>query len=150
MFTKQIAFNVIPQIDLFLDNGMTKEEAKMINETKKILDPMIEVSATCVRVPVFVGHAESVNIEFEKNISPDEVRAILREAPGISVIDNPDDLQYTTPVECVREDNVFVSRIRRDESKDNAINMWIVADNLRKGAALNAIQIAEKLVENHL
>ena len=150
LFTRSIAFNVIPHIDSFLDNGMTKEEAKMINETKKILDPAISVSATCVRVPVFTGHAESVNITLERNLSVDEVRNILRSAPGITVVDDPSSLQYTTPLECVKEDNVFVSRIRQDESIENGFNLWVVADNLRKGAALNAVQIAELLVKNYL
>ncbi len=149
-FTKQIAFNVIPHIDSFLDNGMTKEEAKMINETHKILDASIKVSATCVRVPVFTGHAESVNIETERQLSAQEVHDILSEAPGVTVIDRPADLHYATPVDCAREDHVFVSRIRKDPSIENGINMWIVADNLRKGAALNAVQIAEELIANYL
>ncbi len=149
-FKKQIAFNVIPHIDSFLDNGMTKEEVKMINETKKILDNNIKVSATCVRVPVFVGHSESVNIEFAKKVSSKEVRNILSKADGVTVIDNPEDLKYITPIECVREDNVYVSRIRDDESIKNGINMWIVGDNLRKGAALNAVQIAELLIKDYL
>lgn len=149
-FSKQIAFNVLPHIDIFLDNGMTKEEAKMVNETHKILDPAIHVCATCVRVPVFTGHAESVNIETERALSPDEARAILREAPGITVVDRPEDLQYTTPIECVREDDVFISRIRKDPSIQHGLNMWVVADNLRKGAALNAVQIAEALIADYL
>lgn len=149
-FTKQIAFNVIPHIDAFLDDGMTKEEAKMVNETQKILDPAIKVSATCVRVPVFTGHAESVNIETERHLSAQEVHEILSEAPGVTVVDRPADLHYATPIECVREDHVFVSRIRNDPSIKNGINLWIVADNLRKGAALNAVQIAEELVANYL
>ncbi len=149
-FTKQIAFNVIPHIDVFLDNGLTKEEAKMINETKKILDPSIEVCATCVRVPVFTGHAESVNIEFENNLSDDEAREILRSSPGIVVVDERNDGGYVTPIECVREDHVFISRLRQDLSVANGLNMWVVSDNLRKGAALNAVQIAEELIENYL
>ncbi|MDB2414526.1 aspartate-semialdehyde dehydrogenase [Rickettsiales bacterium] len=149
-FTRQISFNVIPQIDVFLDDGSTKEETKMVNETKKILDPSIEVSATCVRVPVFTGHAESVNIEFESEISVEEARDILRDAPGVSVIDNPASGDYITPVECAREDDVFVSRIRKDPTVEFGLNMWVVSDNLRKGAALNTVQIAEELVENYL
>lgn len=147
-FTKQIAFNVIPQIDLFLDNGYTKEEMKMSDETKKILDESIEVSATCVRVPVFNCHSESVNIEFEDAVTPEQVREILSMTPGVTVID--EESRFITPVECVREDNVFVSRIRQDLSRDNAINLWIVADNIRKGAALNAVQIAEILVNQYM
>ncbi len=149
-FSRQIAFNVIPQIDVFDDGDYTKEELKMVNETKKILDPKIEVSATCVRVPVFNCHSESVNIEFEKQISVEDARAILREAPGVTVVDNPEKGLFSTPVECVREDDVFVSRIRKDSTVENGLNIWIVSDNVRKGAALNAVQIAEELVNNYL
>lgn len=149
-FTKPIAFNVIPQIDVFTDSGYTKEELKMVNETMKILDPAIKVSATCVRVPVFNCHAESVNLEFEKPLSADDARDILRNAEGVTVVDDIDNGQFITPLECVREDDVFVSRIRQDDSVKNGLNLWVVSDNLRKGAALNAVQIAEKLVENYL
>lgn len=149
-FTKQIAFNVIPHIDDFLDDGSTKEEYKMVAETKKILDPKIKVTATCVRVPVFVGHSESINIEFENELSADEARDILREAPGIMVIDKREDGGYVTPVECVGDYATFISRIRDDSTVDNAINLWCVSDNLRKGAALNAVQIAELLGRRHL
>lgn len=145
-FTKQIAFNVIPHIDVFLDSGDTKEEWKMNAETKKILDPKIKVTATCVRVPTFVGHAESLNIEFEQELSADEARDILREAPGIMVVDKREDGGYVTPVECVGEFATYVSRIREDSTQDNTLNMWCVSDNLRKGAALNTVQIAEALV----
>jgi len=145
-FTKRIAFNVIPHIDSFLPNGNTKEEQKMVDETKKILDPSIKVSATCVRVPVFVGHSESVNIEFTNPITPNEIFDIYEDAPGISVTDRREDGGYSSPIDVVGEDNVFVSRIRADETIANGINMWVVADNLRKGAALNAVQIAETLV----
>jgi len=148
--TKQIAFNVIPHIDVFMDDGDTKEEWKMMVETKKILDPKIKLTATCVRVPVFVGHAESINIEFEEPISDDEAREILREAPGILVVDKREDEGYVTPVECVGDYATFISRIRADATLDNGLNIWCVSDNLRKGAALNAIQIAEILCENHL
>jgi aspartate-semialdehyde dehydrogenase len=147
-FTKPIAFNVIPHIDVFMEDGDTKEEWKMIQETKKILDPLIEVTATCVRVPVFVGHSESVNIEFERPLSADEAREILMNAPGVQVIDRRQDGGYQTPKESAGEDGVFVSRIREDKSILNGLNMWIVSDNLRKGAALNAVQIAEELVAN--
>ena len=149
-FTKQIAFNVIPHIDVFLDGGVTKEEWKMVVETKKILDPAIKVTATCVRVPTFIGHGEAVNIEFEKSISAKQARAILREAPGVSVVDYAADEGYVTPVECAGEDAVFVSRIREDSTVDSGLNIWVCADNLRKGAALNAVQIAEELVKTHL
>ncbi|MCP5362211.1 MAG: aspartate-semialdehyde dehydrogenase [Hyphomicrobiales bacterium] len=148
-FTRQIAFNVIPHIDVFMDGGDTKEEWKMRVETQKILDPNIAVSATCVRVPVFIGHAESVNVEFETPLSPDQAREILQEAPGIILNDSPDDLRYTTPLESVGEEAVYVSRIRKDPSNPNALNMWIVADNLLKGAALNAVQIAETLISQY-
>ena len=144
-FQKQIAFNVIPQIDVFLDSGDTKEEWKMTAETKKIVDPSIKVTATCVRVPVFVGHSESVNIEFEDFLDEDEARDILREAPGILVIDKREPGGYVTPVECVGDFATFVSRIRQDVTIENGLNLWIVSDNLRKGAALNAVQIAELL-----
>ena len=147
-FPRPIPFNVIPQIDVFLDDGSTKEEWKMVVETKKILDPMIEVTATCVRVPVFVGHAEAVNIELESPLSAEEAREILREAEGVVVIDDPEQGHYITPKDCVGEFGVFVSRIRRDPSVPHGLNLWVVADNLRKGAALNAIQIAETLVED--
>ncbi len=142
-FTKQIAFNVIPHIDVFMDDRYTKEEWKMMVETKKIVDSSIKLSATCVRVPVFVGHAESVNIEFETELSADDARDILREAPGIMVVDNPEENGYVTPVECVGDYATFISRIRDDHTVDNAINLWCVSDNLRKGAALNTVQIAE-------
>ena len=149
-FTKQIAFNVIPHIDKFLDDGSTKEEWKMVVETKKILDPSIKVTATCVRVPVFVGHSEAVNVEFEREISADEARNILREAPGVMVVDKREDGGYVTPVEAVGEYATYVSRIREDPTVDNGLNLWVVSDNLRKGAALNAVQIAELLGRKHL
>jgi aspartate-semialdehyde dehydrogenase len=145
-FTKQIAFNVIPHIDVFMDDGMTKEEWKMMVETKKILDPAIKVTATCVRVPVFIGHAEAVNVEFERPITAAQAREALRKAPGVSVVDHRTEDGFVTPAECVGEDNVFVSRIREDQTVENGLNLWIVADNIRKGAALNAVQIAERLV----
>ncbi|MCI4665570.1 MAG: aspartate-semialdehyde dehydrogenase [Neomegalonema sp.] len=144
-FTKQIAFNVIPHIDVFLDDGSTKEEWKMVAETKKIVDPAIKVTATCVRVPVFVGHSEAVNIEFEEELSADEAREILREAPGLMVFDKREDGGYATPVECAGDYATFISRIREDSTIENGLNLWIVSDNLRKGAALNAVQIAELL-----
>lgn len=144
-FPKQIAFNVIPHIDSFLDSGDTREEWKMSAETKKILDPAIKVTATCVRVPVFVGHSEAVNIEFEDFLDEDEARDILREAPGIMVVDKREDGGYVTPVECVGDYATFVSRIRQDSTIENGLNLWCVSDNLRKGAALNAVQIAEVL-----
>jgi aspartate-semialdehyde dehydrogenase len=146
-FTKQIAFNVIPHIDVFLGDGMTKEEWKMMVETKKILGSAIKVTATCVRVPVFIGHAEAVNVEFEQPISASEARTALRRAPGISVVDHQTDEGYVTPAECVGEDLVYVSRIREDQTVENGLNLWIVADNIRKGAALNAVQIAELLIQ---
>ena len=149
-FTKQIAFNVIPHIDVFMDDGDTKEEWKMKAETKKILDPKIKVTATCVRVPTFVGHAEAVNIELEEELSADEARELLRVSPGLMVVDKREDGGYVTPVECVGEFATFVSRIREDSTQDNTLNMWIVSDNLRKGAALNAVQIAECLVNRGL
>jgi aspartate-semialdehyde dehydrogenase len=145
VFTKQIAFNVIPHIDVFLDSGETKEEWKMVAETKKIIDTSIKVTATCVRVPVFVGHSESINIEFEDFLDEDEARDILREAPGVMVIDKREDGGYVSPVECVGDFATFISRIRQDSTIDNGINLWCVSDNLRKGAALNAVQIAETL-----
>ena len=149
-FTKQIAFNVIPHIDVFLDSGVTKEEWKMVVETQKILDPDIQVTATCVRVPVFVGHSESVNIEFEKPVTAEKARAALRAAPGILVVDKREDGGYVTPIECAGEDATFVSRIRKDPTVENGLNLWIVSDNLRKGAALNAVQIAESLINRNL
>ena len=144
-FAKQIAFNVIPQIDVFLDDGFTKEEWKMVAETKKILDPKIKVTATCVRVPVFVGHSEAINIEFEDSLDWEEATDILREAPGILVVDKREPGGYSTPIECVGEYATYVSRIRQDSTVDSGISMWVVSDNLRKGAALNAVQIAEVL-----
>ncbi|MHA1517218.1 MAG: aspartate-semialdehyde dehydrogenase, partial [Alphaproteobacteria bacterium] len=149
-FTKQIAFNVIPHIDVFLDDGSTKEEWKMMAETKKILDPKIKLTATCVRVPVFVGHAEAVNIEFEDALSADEAREVLREAPGVLVVDKREDGGYVTPVECVGDYATFVSRVRDDQTIDNGLSLWCVSDNLRKGAALNTIQIAETMIERDL
>ena len=149
-FTKQIAFNVIPHIDKFLDDGFTKEEWKMVVETKKILDPKIKVVATCVRVPVFVGHSEAINIEFENEISAKKAQAILREAPGIMLVDKREDGGYITPVECVGEFATFISRVREDPTVDNGLVLWCVSDNLRKGAALNAVQIAELLGRRHL
>jgi aspartate-semialdehyde dehydrogenase len=149
-FRKQIAFNVIPQIDSFMEDGMTKEEWKMMAETKKILDPKIKLTATCVRVPVFIGHSEAVNVEFEKPITAAEARAVLKKTPGITVIDHMHEDGFVTPVECAGEDATFVSRIREDMTLDSGLNMWIVCDNLRKGAALNAVQIAELLVKTYL
>ncbi|GAA6209009.1 aspartate-semialdehyde dehydrogenase [Cognatishimia sp. WU-CL00825] len=145
VYPKEIAFNVIPHIDVFLDDGSTKEEWKMVAETKKIIDKSIKVTATCVRVPVFVGHSESINIEFEEFLDEDEARDILRESPGIMVIDKREDGGYVTPKECVGDYATFISRIRQDSTIDNGINLWCVSDNLRKGAALNAVQIAETL-----
>ncbi len=149
-FTKQIAFNVIPHIDVFMDDGSTKEEWKMVAETKKILDPGIKVTATCVRVPVFIGHAEAVNLEFENPIEVEEARDALRAAPGVTVIDHRLDEGYVTPAECAGEDAVFVSRIRSDPTVEHGLALWVVSDNLRKGAALNAVQIAEKLTSDYL
>jgi aspartate-semialdehyde dehydrogenase len=149
-FTKQIAFNVIPHIDVFMDDGSTKEEWKMVVETKKILDPAIKVHATCVRVPVFVGHAEAVNIEFENPIDEDAARAALSAQPGCIVVDHRANEGYVTPQECAGEDGVYVSRIRTDPTVDNGLSIWVVADNLRKGAALNAVQIGETLVNNYM
>ena len=145
-FTRQIAFNVIPHIDIFHDDGYTKEEWKMLSETKKIIDKNIKLTATCVRVPVFVGHSEAVNIEFEKSISPEKARTILRDSPGIMLVDDPEDEKYVTPIECVGDYATFVSRVRADITVKNGLTMWIVSDNLRKGAALNAVQIAELLL----
>ena len=150
VYPKQIAFNVIPHIDVFMEDGTTKEEWKMVAETKKIIDPAIKVTATCVRVPVFVGHSEAINIEFEDFLDEDEARDILREAPGIMVIDKREEGGYVTPVECVGDFATFISRIRQDSTIENGLNLWCVSDNLRKGAALNAIQIAEVLGNNHL
>ncbi len=149
-FTKQIAFNVIPHIDVFMDDGSTKEEWKMVVETKKILDPKVKVTATCVRVPVFVGHAEAINLEFEREISAQEAMDILREAPGIMLIDKREDGGYVTPIECVGDGATFISRVREDSTVENGLNIWCVSDNLRKGAALNAVQIAELLGRRHL
>jgi aspartate-semialdehyde dehydrogenase len=149
-FPKRIAFNVIPHIDVFMDDGYTKEEWKMVVETKKILDPKIKLTATCARVPVFVGHSEAVNIEFENPISDDEAREILRKAPGCMVIDKREAGGYTTPYECVGEDATYISRIRTDPTVDNGLEIWVVSDNLRKGAALNAVQIAEVLINRKL
>ncbi|WNO55160.1 aspartate-semialdehyde dehydrogenase [Stakelama saccharophila] len=149
-FTKQIAFNVIPHIDVFLEDGSTKEEWKMVVETKKIMDPKIKVSATCVRVPVFVGHSESINIEFENELSAEDAQKILREAPGCMLVDKREDGGYVTPVECVGEYATYISRVRDDSTVDNGITLWCVSDNLRKGAALNAVQIAELLGRRHL
>lgn len=149
-FTKQIAFNVIPHIDSFLDDGSTKEEWKMVVETKKILDPKIKVTATCVRVPVFVGHAESINIEMKDELSAEDAQRILREAPGVVLHDKREDGGYITPVECVGDFATFVSRVREDPTIENGLNLWCVSDNLRKGAALNAVQIAELLGRRHL
>ena len=149
-FTKQIAFNVIPHIDVFLDSGYTKEEWKMMVETQKILDPDIQVTATCVRVPVFIGHSEAVTLEFEKPITAERARAVLREAPGVLLIDKREDGGYATPIDCAGEDATYVSRIRKDPTVENGLSLWIVADNLRKGAALNAVQIAECLINRKL
>jgi len=145
VYPKQIAFNVIPHIDAFMEDGSTREEWKMVAETKKIVDPKIKVTATCVRVPVFVGHSEAINIEFEDHLDEAEARDILREAPGILVIDKREAGGYITPVECVGDYATYISRIRQDSTIDNGINLWCVSDNLRKGAALNAVQIAEVL-----
>ena len=148
-FTKQIAFNAIPHIDSFVENGNTKEEEKMINETKKILDKGINISATCVRIPVFISHAESINIEFDSPLDEKEATKLLKNFDGISVIDYQKDEGYITPIEAAGEDKVYVSRIRKDTSIDNGLNIWVVADNLRKGAALNAVQIAEILITQY-
>ncbi|MEX2035116.1 MAG: aspartate-semialdehyde dehydrogenase [Xanthobacteraceae bacterium] len=149
-FPKRIAFNVIPQIDTFMEDGYTREEWKMLVETKKILDPKIRLTATCVRVPVFIGHSEAVNIEFANPISADEARDILRNAPGCLVIDKHEPGGYVTPYECAGEDATYISRIREDATVENGLAMWIVSDNLRKGAALNAVQIAESLINRKL
>jgi aspartate-semialdehyde dehydrogenase len=145
VYPKQIAFNVIPHIDSFMEDGSTREEWKMVAETKKIVDPKIKVHATCVRVPVFVGHSEAVNVEFEEPLDEDEARDILREAPGVLVVDKRESGGYITPIECVGEYATYVSRIRQDSTVDSGLSMWVVSDNLRKGAALNAVQIAELL-----
>jgi aspartate-semialdehyde dehydrogenase len=149
-FTKQIAFNVIPHIDDFLDSGYSKEEWKMMVETQKILDPDIQLTATCVRVPVFIGHSEAVTIEFERPITADRARSILREAPGVLVVDKREDGGYVTPVEAAGEDATYVSRIRKDPTVEHGLSMWVVSDNLRKGAAVNAVQIAECLINRKL
>ena len=149
-FTKPIAFNCIPHIDKFMDDGSTKEEWKMAVETRKILGPDIKVIATCVRVPVFIGHAEAVHVEFERPVTPAEARALLRDAPGVTVLDHREDGGYVTQVDCVGEDATYVSRIRRDPTVENGLAFWCVSDNLRKGAALNAVQIAETLVAGKL
>ncbi len=149
-FPKRIAFNVIPHIDVFMEDGTTKEEWKMVAETKKILDPKIKLTATCVRVPVFIGHSEAVNVEFHDEISADQARDILREAPGCLVVDKHEDGGYVTPYECAGEDATYISRIREDPTVENGLSLWVVSDNLRKGAALNAVQIAELLVNRGL
>jgi aspartate-semialdehyde dehydrogenase len=149
-FTREIAFNCIPHIDVFMEDGYTKEEWKMLAETKKILDPRIKLTATCVRVPVFVGHSESVNIELERPLSADAAREILRQAPGIMVVDKPEDDGYVTPIEAAGEFATYVSRIREDATAENGLTLWIVADNLLKGAALNTVQIAETIIEQKL
>ncbi|MBN9509297.1 MAG: aspartate-semialdehyde dehydrogenase [Alphaproteobacteria bacterium] len=149
-FTKQIAFNCIPHIDKFMDDGSTKEEWKMVVETRKILDPDIKVIATCVRVPVFIGHAESINVEFELPVTASAARDVLRSAPGVAVMDTREDGGYMTPLECAGEDATFVSRLRKDPTVEHGLAFWCVSDNLRKGAALNAIQIAETLVAQGL
>ena len=150
LFPKTIAFNVIPHIDTFMQDGLTREETKMMRETQKILDPDIAVSATCVRVPTFIGHAEAINIEFHDRLNEEEAREALTEAPGVIVVDERADGGYVTPSECAGEDATFVSRIRQDETVPCGLNIWVVSDNLRKGAALNAVQIAEELVINHV
>lgn len=150
VFPKQISFNVIPQIDKFMDDGATKEEWKMVVETQKILDPAIQVCANCVRVPVFIGHSEMVNVEFENPLSPKDAMKAWKKAPGVTVIDLDSDLGFVTPAEIAGEDDVFVSRVRTDTSTANALNFWCVSDNLRKGAALNAVQIAEVLVKSYM
>ena len=148
VYAKQIAFNCIPHIDVPMPDGNSKEEWKMIVETHKILDPNIKVSATCVRVPVFIGHSEAINVEFKKPITPSEARKLLRKAPGVDVIDAPKTDDYITPLDCAGNDATFVSRIRKDESLKHGLNLWVVSDNLRKGAALNAVQIAELLISD--
>lgn len=147
IYPKQIAFNVIPQIDVFMDDGMTKEEWKMVAETKKILDPSIKVCASCVRVPVFISHSEMINVELERELSADDARALWRKAKGVTLVDTDSELNYITPLEAQGEDAVFISRVREDTSVENGLNFWCVSDNLRKGAALNAVQIAELLVK---
>ncbi len=149
-FTKQIAFNVIPHIDSFMDDGSTREEWKMVQETKKILDPAIEIIATCVRVPVFIGHSEAVHVEFERSIGVEDARAALERAPGVKVVDERQDGGYITPMECAGNDPVYVSRLRRDATVKYGLAFWCVSDNLRKGAALNAVQIAEELIRVHM
>ena len=149
-FTREIAFNVIPHIDVFQPDGSTKEELKMVQETQKILDPSIMVNATCVRVPVFVGHAEAVNIEFDGPITMEEARSALENADGVVVIDDPESEEYVTPIEAAGEGAVYVSRVREDPTLDYGLNLWVVSDNLRKGAALNSVQIAEALIEDYL
>lgn len=150
VYTKQIAFNVIPHIDVFMEDGYTKEEWKVLAETKKMLDPKIKVTCTAVRVPVFVGHSEAVNLEFKDEITADEARDILREAPGVVVVDSREDGGYITPIDAAGEDATYVSRIREDSTVENGLNIWVVSDNLRKGAALNTIQIAESIVNRGL
>jgi len=150
VFTKQIAFNVIPHIDVFMEDGSTKEEWKMMVETKKILDPKIKLTATCVRVPVFVGHSEAVNVAFERPITAEEARSVLREAPGVLVVDKREPGGYVTPIECVGDYATYVSRIREDQTLDNGLSFWVVSDNLRKGAALNTVQIAEVIINRNL
>jgi aspartate-semialdehyde dehydrogenase len=149
-FTKRIAFNVIPHIDVFMEDGSTKEEWKMVAETKKMLDPKIKLTATCVRVPVFIGHSEAVNVEFERPITADEAREILRSAPGVLVDDKREPGGYITPHEAAGEDATYVSRIREDITVENGLSFWCVSDNLRKGAALNTVQIAEVLINRKL
>ena len=150
VYPKQIAFNAIPQIDVFMDDHMTKEEWKMVAETKKIMDSKIKVCANCVRVPVFIGHAEMVNVEFARDISATEAKKALRDAPGITLIDLESEMEYVTPAEIQGEDDVFVSRVREDSTVENGLNFWCVADNLRKGAALNTVQIAEYLIKDYM
>lgn len=150
VFPKQIAFNIIPQIDVFMDDHMTKEEWKMVAETKKIIDPKIKVCANCVRVPVFIGHAEMVNVEFEREIDAKTAKKALRDAPGVTLIDLESELEYVTPIDVQGEDNVYVSRVREDPTVEHGLNFWCVADNLRKGAALNAVQIAERMIADKL
>ena len=150
VFTKRIAFNVIPHIDDFMDDGATREEWKMVAETRKILDPDIQVAVTCVRVPVFIGHAEALNVEFATAVSEAEARAALKAAPGISIVDRRADGGYVTPAECAGEDQVYFSRIRKDPTVKNGLSLWVVADNLRKGAALNTVQIAEELIRSYM
>ncbi|MDD5009752.1 MAG: aspartate-semialdehyde dehydrogenase [Syntrophorhabdaceae bacterium] len=151
VYPHQIAFNCLPHIDSFLDNGYTKEEMKMVNETRKIMeDPNIAVTATTVRVPVFYGHSESVNIEFEKDVSPEKARALLKKAPGVKVVDDPSKNKYPLAINAAGKDDTFVGRIRRDDTVPYGLNMWVVADNIRKGAALNAVQIAESLIKKYM